>query len=263
MSKVNETTLQTIRMLEAPGGKPVLMPYRDFARGTWTDGYGNTNGVIPGTPITAEKAEADLVRNAEEMADGVDTLVKVPLNDNQRGALIVFAFNEGLGALQDSTLLRLLNQGKYDTVPQQLARWVYYHDRNGKLQTSAGLAARRATETNLWLTPPTVAPQVTTAALSETHDSGPATPPPDVTSVTQTSSGKAGIAAIATGGAAAIVQGVQQAQPIIAAAQNAVNMTATLPQWLRLASIIAIVVSVGFVAWTLWDKHRKVKDPTI
>jgi lysozyme len=272
MAKVNETTLQHLRMLEGlPGGKPALTSYRDIA-GVWTIFYGHTGmmttvsppiKVGPGMSGTAEDAEVILLKDAEIFADGVDRLVKVPLNDNQRGALILFSFNEGLGALQDSTLLRLLNQGNYDSVPAQLARWAYYHDRNGKLQASPGLQSRRATETNLWLTPAIAAPTVPAAAMAETHDSGSAAAPPDVTNVAQTTSGKAGIAAIATGGAAAIVQGIQQAQPVIAATQNAVAMTATLPQWLRLASVAAIVVSVICVAYALWDKHRKVKDPTI
>ena len=54
------------------------------------------------------------------MNDGV----KVPLEQDQFDALTSFVFNVGSGAFRDSTLLRLLNEGKYDEVPEQLNRWV-------------------------------------------------------------------------------------------------------------------------------------------
>ena len=45
------------------------------------------------------------------------------LTEPQADALISFAFNVGNGAFQESTLLKLLNQGDYDSVPAQLDRW--------------------------------------------------------------------------------------------------------------------------------------------
>ena len=37
----------------------------------------------------------------------------------------LLCFNVGAGAFNNSTLLRLLNQGDYDEVPAQLRRWVH------------------------------------------------------------------------------------------------------------------------------------------
>lgn len=264
MNKVNTETLQLLRQLEGlPGGRPALHSYHDQA-GVITIGYGHTGCLIfisPCPPLTdsttidADEAEELLLHDAEEAASAINMAVTVPLNDNQMGALICFVFNEGIGAFKSSSLLKRINEGKYDVAAQEFDKWVYIHV-DGKPVINHGLQNRRATEKALFLTPvtavATLAPQ---AAV--THGSGPAAPPPQ--NVSQTTSGKAGIAALATGGAAAVVQGIQQAQPIVAAAQNAVAMTATLPQWLRLASVLAIVVSIAFVAYTLWDKHRQMK----
>lgn len=126
-----------------------LKPYRDIA-GVWTDGYGNTNGVVPNGPeITLAKAEADLRRNLATAEAAVDRLVKVALSDNQFGALVSFVFNVGVTAFAGSTLLRVLNLGDYAAVPAQMARWNKI-TANGKKVVSKGLANRRAAEIGLW-----------------------------------------------------------------------------------------------------------------
>src|SRR5262245_57354679 len=53
----------------------------------------------------------------------VNAAVTVPLNQNQFDALVSFTFNVGDGAFRGSTLLKLLNQGQYAQVPEQLRRW--------------------------------------------------------------------------------------------------------------------------------------------
>ena len=78
----------------------------------------------------------------------VDTGVNVELNGNQFDALVSFCFNVGKGALKGSTLLRLLNQGRYGDVPAQLTRW---NMDNGRV--IQGLVNRRAQEVKLWNTP--------------------------------------------------------------------------------------------------------------
>lgn len=75
----------------------------------------------------------------------VNTMVQVPLNQNQFDTLVSFVFNVGRSAFQKSTLLKLLNSGKYDEVPGQLKRWVY----SGGEKTE-GLVNRRENEIELW-----------------------------------------------------------------------------------------------------------------
>lgn len=157
--KVNAATLAHIKASEGlrlsaypdPGskdGNPV------------TIGYGSTSGVRKGMTITAAEAEARLVKDLAHAEDTVERLVKVPLNDNQFGALVSFVFNIGSGAFSTSTLLRKLNAGDYSSVPAQLARW---NKNDGSVM--AGLTRRRAAEAKLWNTP---------------SATGPMPPPPDI-----------------------------------------------------------------------------------
>lgn len=121
-----------------------LEPYQDQA-GVWTDGYGNTHGVVPGVPITLDKAVADLHVNVQTAVAAVNRLVKVHLNQSQFDALVDFTFNVGQGSLATSTLLKLLNQSDYDGAANQFLRW---NLAGGK--PNAGLTRRRQAEYNLF-----------------------------------------------------------------------------------------------------------------
>jgi len=125
-----------------------LSAYLDPA-GIPTIGYGHTGAdVFMGLTISQFRAEALLAQDIATTGALVEDLVKVPLTDNQFAALVVFTFNVGAGRLQGSTLLELLNQGQYDQVPAQLARW---NKING--QPSSALTARRNSEIALWNQP--------------------------------------------------------------------------------------------------------------
>ena len=75
----------------------------------------------------------------------VNRMVTVPLTQDGFDALVSFTFNSGSGALQSSTLLKRLNAGHLDKVPEQLRRWVHCA---GK--TVPGLVNRREAEVALW-----------------------------------------------------------------------------------------------------------------
>jgi lysozyme len=118
----------------------------------WTIGYGHT-GLVDGKPIhgnmiiTEEKAIELLQQDMAVFEKAVKDSVKVPLTQNQFDALVSFAFNVGAGALRKSTLLRLLNQGKYEEVPAQFLRW-----NKGGGKVLAGLTRRRKAEGHLFVT---------------------------------------------------------------------------------------------------------------
>ncbi|PRP70248.1 muraminidase, partial [Chromobacterium amazonense] len=76
---------------------------------------------------------------------GVSRLVKVQLRQNQFDALVSFSYNLGLGSLQNSTLLRLLNQGDYAGAAGQFILW----DKAGG-KVLPGLQRRRAAEQALF-----------------------------------------------------------------------------------------------------------------
>ncbi|ODT97415.1 MAG: muraminidase [Rhodanobacter sp. SCN 67-45] len=121
-----------------------LTAYRDSA-GILTIGYGSTGGIKPGQTITPEQAEAMLVDDLDEAADAVRKLVTVPLTQGQFDALVSFTFNLGAGRLRDSTLLRLLNQGKYGEASNQFQYWTLV----GGVRL-LGLVRRRKAEADLF-----------------------------------------------------------------------------------------------------------------
>jgi lysozyme len=96
-------------------------------------------------PLTREQGIALLCLDIARIVNPALDLISVPLEQHQVDALASFIFNVGNGAFGSSTLLILLNQGNYDAVPGQLARWVYS---NG--QRLSGLVRRRAEEAALF-----------------------------------------------------------------------------------------------------------------
>lgn len=79
----------------------------------------------------------------------VSELVKVPLSQLQFDALVHFVFNVGNGAFRKSTLLKRLNRGDYDAVPDEIRKWNIVTI-GGKKQVSRGLANRREVECSMW-----------------------------------------------------------------------------------------------------------------
>lgn len=115
-----------------------------------TIGYGHTSQAGPpkvskGMKISEAEAELILRRDLEAVEKAVRSLVKVPLTDNQFGALVSFTFNVGNGAFKDSTLRRLLNAGDYSGAAAQFKRW---NKSNGKVLK--GLVRRREDEAALF-----------------------------------------------------------------------------------------------------------------
>ena len=107
--------------------------------------------MIAGNPIKYDQwlsildCRALLAQDLKIPEKAVSSLVIVPLNQNQADALMSFIFNVGVEAFRNSTLLRLLNTGKYTDIPTQLRRWKYD---NGKIVK--GLISRREKEIVLW-----------------------------------------------------------------------------------------------------------------
>lgn len=126
-----------------------LVAYRDTT-GRWTIGVGHTGPEVhQGLTITREQSRAYLRSDAETANKAVSDLVRVPLTDGQRFALVSFVFNLGRSRLATSTLLRLLNAGDYSSVPAQLLRW-NKETIDGVLHDNAGLTNRRKAEVTLW-----------------------------------------------------------------------------------------------------------------
>lgn len=108
--------------------------------------------IIDDTPVNYDNGLNDdqvydlLAQDLNRFESTVDESVTVDLAQNQFDALVSFSFNVGTGAFKSSTLLKHLNGGDYNDVPNQLLRWV---KADGK--TLQGLVNRRENEIKLWM----------------------------------------------------------------------------------------------------------------
>ncbi|OJL70287.1 lysozyme, partial [Escherichia coli] len=117
-----------------------LQPYQCSA-GVWTDGIGNTSGVIPGKTITERQAAEGLISNVLRVERALERCVKQQSPQKVYDATVSFAFNVGTGNACSSTLVKLLNQRRWADACRQLPRWVYV-----KGVFNQGLDNRRARE---------------------------------------------------------------------------------------------------------------------
>lgn len=117
-----------------------LIAYQDQI-GVWTIGWGHTRGVYEGMTCTQEQADAWLLADIAIYEQDVNTHVKVEINQQEFDALVDFAFNLGNGALNGSTLLRLLNAGDFSGAAKEFKKWDHA---GGKIV--AGLLRRRLAE---------------------------------------------------------------------------------------------------------------------
>jgi lysozyme len=91
------------------------------AAGVWTIGYGHTKDVQEGDVWNKEKADFMLWRELEDEYEVyVNDLVTVPINQCQFDALVSWVYNLGPANLKSSTMLKKLNAGKYEEVPNQI-----------------------------------------------------------------------------------------------------------------------------------------------
>ena len=114
-------------------------------------GYGHTKGVKLGQSISAVEADKLLLQDYKEAEQEVKNLVKVPINENQLGALTSFVFNLGASRLMGSTLLRKLNSGDYIGAAREFEKWVFARDPiSGVRVVLNGLERRRKAERDLF-----------------------------------------------------------------------------------------------------------------
>lgn len=129
-----------------------LDAYQDQG-GIWTIGYGSTYDpftfvkVKAGDQITEAEALRWLQKSVGFFRSEVVKLIKVPQKPAQIDALVSLAYNIGLTAFKNSTLLRILNQGAPpEQVADQFLRW-----NKIKGVISKGLSNRRELERKLYL----------------------------------------------------------------------------------------------------------------
>lgn len=127
-----------------------LTRYLDVA-GIPTIGYGHR--ILPGenfTTITKAQAEQLLLADIARIEREIMPAIKRPLSENQKAAVLCFAFNVGANAFKTSTMLTKINAGDMAGAAAEFDRWNKARV-NGVLQPVAGLTKRRAEEKALFL----------------------------------------------------------------------------------------------------------------
>jgi lysozyme len=117
--------------------------------------YDMKTPVKHGDTITVEEAQRQLEIEVHRVEDAINSTVKVDLNQAEFDCLTSLFYNIGTGWCTgtknnkppQSTLIKLLNKGKYSAVPAQLL--LFERDIHGKYVP--GLLTRRKWESKLWL----------------------------------------------------------------------------------------------------------------
>lgn len=130
-----------------------LQAYPDPATGNLpiTIGWGSThdlngNSFFIGQTITEAMAGAFLISDVTKLWSKAETMIKVSLNQNQVDALTDFIYNVGIYNFETSTMLKLINQSKFDEASNEFLKW---NHANGKVLP--GLTHRRGLEKALFL----------------------------------------------------------------------------------------------------------------
>ncbi len=132
--------------------KCVLKAYMPTPNDKPTIGYGHTAGVKMGDTITQAEADLYFLQDIEWAEAAINSLVKVPLTQNQFDALVSLIFNIGPGNFIDSSLLAALNRSEYDVAADKFLQWNKQRNkRTGKLEVLRGLTKRRNEERTLFL----------------------------------------------------------------------------------------------------------------
>ncbi len=113
--------------------------------GVWTIGYGRTTNVKEGDTCTQEEAEKWLNEELVVYGAYVNDAVLITLEQNEFDALVAWTYNLGSTNLNNSTMLRVLNENQKEDVPHQMRRW---NKANGKVLE--GLVRRREAEALLF-----------------------------------------------------------------------------------------------------------------
>jgi lysozyme len=144
--KVSQECLNMLKHHEGIRYSPYKCP-----AGLWTVGVGHLIGDGKTLPpewnrkFSKDEVDSILADDLRRFERGVSRLCPRIQHQGQFDALVSFAFNLGLGALQRSTLRMKHNRGDYASVPKEFLKW---SKAGGKVLR--GLLARRKDEARLY-----------------------------------------------------------------------------------------------------------------
>lgn len=209
--------------------------------GILTIGYGHTSAaglplVKEAMTITQAQAVEILHRDLKQYEDGVSKLVKVELTQNQFDVLVDFAYNAGVGNLAKSGLLKAVNAGKFDQVPDELMKWT-----KGGGKILPGLVKRRQAEGAWWR-----------AHENHPDDHGDHRSEPDAVPVKSITESKQANGAIAVGA----LGGLGAAKEIAAQVQDASDSFDQIMGLLKNSNFLIMLAIVGIGA-AIWFWRNK------
>ncbi|NBC64142.1 MAG: glycoside hydrolase family protein [Bacteroidetes bacterium] len=114
--------------------------------GHWYIGYGHQGGVTEGMTITEAEAEQYLRDDLRAFEENISRLVGVGITGNEFSAMVCLSYNIGSGNFGQSTVLRKVNEEKWDEAADAILMW---NKVNG--QVNSHLVSRREKERELFL----------------------------------------------------------------------------------------------------------------
>lgn len=147
ITKIGAKGLVLIKQFEGYRAKPYIC-----SGGAKTIGYGSTyyddgkRVTMQDKPITEAQASAMLNNILVSYEKSVDSFFRDDINQNQFDALCAFAYNVGVNALRNSTLLKKINANSND--PAIRAEFLKWNKAGGK--RLKGLTNRRTAEADLY-----------------------------------------------------------------------------------------------------------------
>lgn len=117
-----------------------LMSYQDI-KGVWTIGFGHTGPDVHENLVWTPAQAATALAQDLGMAEAGVRDTRVPLTQHQFDALVSLAYNIGIHAFANSSLVALLKNGEPEAAAMQFLRWSHV---NG--QVVPGLLRRRRAE---------------------------------------------------------------------------------------------------------------------
>lgn len=128
--------------------------------------------------LSREDVEALLAQDLPEYEQVVKGLLNVSMEQHEFDALVSFCFNVGETRFSESTLLKRVNAGRFDVVPDEFRKWIFVTI-GGVKKRVRGLVNRREQEIRCWsgdLLPAQKAAQV--APVDQAVDVLPISPQP-------------------------------------------------------------------------------------
>ena len=147
ITKTSKKGIDLIKKYEGFRSKPYLCPAKVPTIGYGATYYPNGQKVkLSDSAIDEKHATILLEAMLTPYEKAVDSFCRDDINQNQFDALVSFAYNVGISALKNSTLLKKVNTNPKDkTIAAQFARW-----NKGGGRVLKGLVLRRSDEAKLY-----------------------------------------------------------------------------------------------------------------